>query len=218
MVRTCRGQYRYVVLEWRQKTIRKEKLSLSRQKITLLGIFALFLGPVLLVILMQSSWWQYRPPGLKNRGLLAQPPVHLSLNQTQSTEGKWLILYVLNQPCDQSCIENVTALRQIHRAAGKNSEHLAIVLLSETQATSALRSKLESIYPGFNFVTDSAATALNTLVTVNAMVTADSSDIHTYLLDPMLNVILAYGVGTNPGDVHKDLKRLLKWSDQENRR
>jgi hypothetical protein len=207
-----------VAIEWRQKTIRKEKLSLSRQKITLLGIFALFLGPVLLVILMQSSWWQYRPSGLKNHGLLVQPPVHLSLNLTQSTEGKWLILYVINQPCDQKCIESVTALRQIHRAAGKNSEHLAIVLLSETQATSALRSKLESIYPEFNFVTDSAATALNTLVTVKAMVTADSSDIRTYLLDPMLNVILAYGVSANLGDVHKDLKQLLKWSDQENRR
>ena len=92
-------------------------MSLSRQQLTLLGIFALFFGPVLLVILMRSSWWQYQPSGLKNQGLLIQPPVHVALNHTQSFDGKWLILYVLDQPCDQACIDAVTALRQIHRAA-----------------------------------------------------------------------------------------------------
>jgi len=128
---------------------------------------------------------------------------------------------VLDQPCDQACVENVTALRQIHRATGRYGEHLAIVLLSAGQTIPSLRTRLESIYPEFNFVADDADTALNTLATVNAMVaaaTTDSNDIHTYLLDPMLNVILAYEVSANPSDMHKDLKRLLKWSDQENRR
>ena len=101
-------------------------MSLSRQQLTLLGIFALFFGPLLLVMMMRSSWWQYQPSGLKNQGQLVQPPVTLSLNQTEAIDGKWLILYVLDQPCDQGCIESVTALRQIHRAAGRNGEHLAI--------------------------------------------------------------------------------------------
>ncbi len=195
-------------------------MSLSRQQFTLLGIFVLFFGPVLLVILMRSSWWQYQPAGLKNLGHLIQPPVRLSLNQPQGIEGKWLILYVLDQPCDQRCIENVTALRQIHRAAGRHGEHLAIVLLSETRTESALRSRLEFIYPEFIFIADSADTALTTLASVNADLAAamaNSKDIHTYILDPMLNVILAYGGSANPNDIHRDLKRLLKWSDQETR-
>jgi hypothetical protein len=33
----------------------------------------------------------------------------------------------------------------------------------------------------------------------------------------MLNVILAYEVGSNPNNIHKDLKRLLMWSDQESK-
>jgi hypothetical protein len=194
-------------------------MRLSRQQITLLGIFALFLGPVILVMMMRSSWWQYQPAGLKNHGQLVQPPVHLSLDQTQAIDGKWLILYVLDQPCEQLCIEHVTALRQIHRAAGRNREHLAIVLLSRTNAGPELQSRLESIYPEFEFVTDSEGTALTILETVNAGVanaTGDSNTLHTYVLDPMLNVILAYGVSANPNDIHKDLKRLLKWSDQGN--
>lgn len=196
-------------------------MSLSRQQLTLLGIFALFFGPVLLVMLMRSSWWQYQPSGLKNQGQLVQPPVHLSLDQTQDINGKWLILYVLDRPCDLGCIENVTALRQIHRAAGRNGEHLAVALLSNTQTDAELRSRLVAIYPEFSFLVDSGHTALKTLGDINTGLAKDKSDvdpIHTYLLDPMRNVILAYQTGADPTDIHKDLKRLLKWSDQESRK
>jgi len=195
-------------------------MSLSRQQFTLLGIFALFMGPVLLVILMRSSMWQYQPGGLKNFGHLIQPPVSLPLEHTQSIDGKWLILYVLDQTCDQLCIESVTTLRQIHRAAGRNGEHLAIVLLSQTPVDPVLRDRLATIYPEFEFIADSANTALGALTTINSDIrleNGDANSIHTYVLDPMLNVILAYGADANPNDLHKDLKRLLKWSDQERR-
>ncbi len=196
-------------------------MSLSRQQVTLLGIFALFLGPVILVILMRSSWWQYQPDGLKNHGYLVQPPVRLSLSldQAQDIDRKWLILYVLDPSCDQECIDHLTTLRQIHRATGRNSKHLAVVLLSKTNVKPALRSRLETIYPEFRFVTDSAATALKNLGSVNkelAINDENPNTLHTYILDPMLNVILAYGDSADPNDIHKDLKRLLKWSDQEN--
>ena len=195
-------------------------MSLSRQQLTLIGIFALFLGPVLLVILMRSAWWQYQPGGLKNQGLLVQPPVQLPLKPIPSVEGKWSILYVLDQPCQQVCIENVTALRQIHRATGRNREHLAIVLLSESQVDADLQVRLESIYPEFTLVTDPDGTGLKTLAVVNSNLAGDASvpgNMNTYVMDPMINVILAYEVDTNPADIHKDLKRLLKWSEKESR-
>ena len=195
-------------------------MSLSRQQLTLLGIFALFFGPVLLVMLMRSSWWQYQPAGLKNQGHLVQPPVHLSLEQIGDVDGKWLILYVLDQPCDQGCIENVTALRQIHRATGRNGKHLGVALLGNTTKDSELRIKLEAIYPEFRFPVDPGQTALETLENINmdlAMEKADSDNIHTYILDPMRNVILAYQTDADPADIHKDLKRLQKWSDKESR-
>jgi hypothetical protein len=220
MVRACCDQYPYVDIHQFQKPDRKQKMSLSRQQFTLLGIFALFIGPVLLVILMRSSWWQYQPSGMKNHGHLVQPAASLSLQQSADIENKWLVLYVLEQTCDQACIDSVTALRQIHRAAGRNGEHLAIALLSETPIDPALEARLEAIYPEFNFVADSSDTALTTLQSVNAQVPPDPAgpnDIRTYILDPRRNVILAYGANANPNDLHKDLKRLLKWSDQENR-
>jgi hypothetical protein len=190
-------------------------MSLSRQQLTLLGIFTLFLGPVLLVILMRSSWWQYQPSGMRNNGHLVQPPVSLVLGPAEDIDGKWLILYVLEQPCDQECIDYVTALRQIHRAAGRNANHLAIALLSASEAEPALRMTLEAINPQFNFVVDSGHTTLGTLASINAAITAEPATIRTYLLDPRRNVILAYPSSANPAYIHKDLKRLLKWSDHE---
>ena len=191
-------------------------MSLSRQQFTLIGIFALFFGPVMLVILMRSSWWPYQPAELKNHGHLVQPPVRLSMNLAPGFERKWIILHGLDLPCKQECIDYVTALRQVHRAAGKNREHLAIVLLSKTLPDPAQRSLLESIYPDFYFIEDEANSLINTLTSVHTGLgteTAVLNDIQTYILDPMQNVILAYWAGANPNDMHKDLKRLLKWAD-----
>jgi hypothetical protein len=188
-------------------------MSLSRQQITLIGIFTIFLGPVILVMLMRSSWWQYQPDGLKNFGHLVQPPVPLSLNIPADIDRRWIILYVLDQPCEQKCIKQVNSLRQIHKAAGRNREKLAVVLLSKTRPGSAQRATLETVYPEFRLATDDKATALATLQAVNnsvAINSGQSSAIRTYILDPVLNVILAYGVDANPNDIHKDLKQLLK--------
>jgi peroxiredoxin len=196
-------------------------MRLSRQQLTLIGIFALFMGPVLLVILMRSSWWQYQPGGLKNHGYLVQPPVKLQLDQTPGSDRKWLVLYVMEQPCEQECIDEVTALRQVHRATGRRGEHLAIGLLSKTTIDTRLKTKLVAIYPEFNLLTDSAGGAVASLEAINESMQAGQpglNNAHTYILDPMLNVILAYTADASPNDLHKDLKRLLKWSDQETRK
>ena len=194
-------------------------MSLSRQQFTLLGIFALFLGPVILVMLMRSSWWQYQPSGLKNYGQLLQPPVHLPLNETETIDHKWVILYRLEQACDQVCIEQVTSLRQIHRAAGRYRKQLAVVLLSKNVPESSQRLRLEAIYPNFIWINDGGGTTMATLDAINLDGTQESgqsNSFHTYILDPMLNVILAYGADADPNDIYKDLKRLLKWSERGN--
>ena len=77
---------------------------------------------------------------------------------------------------------------------------------------------VQSIYERFNFVSDIPATTIAKLQKINTTLssTADSPDsIHTYVLDPMHNVILAYGDEINPNYINKDLKRLLKWSKQD---
>ncbi len=193
-------------------------MNLSRQQMTLIGIFALFTGPIILVMLMRSSWWQYQPAGSKNHGYLVTPPVHISLLQNDEIDGKWMIFHVLDQECDEQCIDFVTSLRQIHRAAGRNKQYLAVVLLSRTSLAPQTRLVLESIYKEFQFVNDPSGAMIKTLKKVNADISTSSgksNDIHTYILDPMLNIILAYDQNSDSNDIYIDIKRLLKWSDQE---
>jgi hypothetical protein len=195
-------------------------MSLSRQQLTLIGIFALFFGPVILVMMMRSSWWQYQPANLKNEGYLVTPPTQLVLSPNEEFGKKWLILHVLDRPCEKACIDHVTALRQIHRATGRNQDHLGIVLLGKEAEDSDLQSRLEAIYPAFIQLSDPENLALPVLADINSKLadkSGESRPIQTYILDPMLNVILAYEVGSNPNNIHKDLKRLLKWSDQESK-
>ena len=195
-------------------------MSLSRQQLTLIGIFALFFGPVILVMMMRSSWWQYQPANLKNEGYLVTPPTQLVLSPNEEFGKKWLILHVLDKPCEKACIDHVTALRQIHRATGRNQDHLGIVLLGKEAEDSDLQSRLEVIYPAFIQLSDPENLALPVLADINSKLADKSGEsrlIQTYILDPMLNVILAYEVGSNPNNIHKDLKRLLKWSDQESK-
>jgi len=200
-------------------------MNLTRQQISLLAIFALFLAPVLLVLMMRSSWWQYRPAELKNLGHLVQPPAQLppaTLRHSGRVDleisGKWWLLYVLPGICDSECTDDLISLRQIHKAAGRQGQHLSIVILNENKADFRLQSSLESIYQELYFIADPPVETLAVLARVNAELTApkgQSNEIRTYIIDPMLNVVLAYRTDANPNDINKDLKRVLKWSKQD---
>ena len=205
---------------------------MTRQQITLLGIFALFLAPVLLVVLMRSSWWQYQPENFKNRGQLVQPPVQLPIGPVQADapdqdgnkslaaaiNGKWLLLYVMPENCDHKCTDDIVSMRQIHKAAGRQGKHLSIVVLNTNKTDLEIQSTIESIYQELDFITNPPAETLATLARISAGLASEqgrSNHVRTFVVDPLLNVMLAYGEDTNPGDISKDLKRLLQWSRQE---
>lgn len=207
-------------------------MSLSRQQITLLGIFAIFLAPVLLVVVMRSSWWQYQPEKFQNLGQLVQPPVQLpmafvavdpaaqdgSKSPFSAIRGKWLLLYVMPQDCDRSCINDIISLRQIHKATGRQGKHLALVILNTNKAGNEIQSTLESIYQELHYIANPGAETLATLTRISVSLKSQqgqSNHVRTFVADPMLNVMLAYGEDAKPGAINKDLKRLLKWSRQD---
>ncbi len=207
-------------------------MSMTRQQVTLLGIFALFLAPVLLVVMMRSSWWQYQPEKFKNRGLLVKPPVQLSVGTVQAdapeqdgtkslasaTNGKWLLLYVMPENCDRKCTDDIVSFRQIHKALGRQGKHLSIVILNTNKTGSEIQSKIESIYLELSFIANPPVETMATLAQIStdfASQQGQPAHVRTFVVDPMLNVMLAYGEDANPGDISKDLKRLLQWSRQD---
>ena len=192
-------------------------MSMTRQQTTLLGIFALFLAPLLLVIFMRSSWWGYQPEGHKNLGQLVEPPVQLHAGALPQ-EGKWLVLYVLPEDCEQKCTDDIVTLRQIYRATGRQGKHLSIVILNTNKADSEIQSRIESISGDLNFIANPPTEILASLARISADFATEQESpmqVRTFVADPMLNVMLAYGEDANPGDISKDLKRLLHWSRQD---
>ena len=205
---------------------------MTRQQITLLGIFALFLAPVLLVLIMRSSWWHFQPENFKNRGHLVQPPVQLpvGLVQTDASDrdgyeglsstinGKWLLMYVMPAICDRGCTDAIVSLRQIHKAVGRQGKHLSIVVLNTNKTGLEIQSTIESIYQELNFIANPPAETLASLARISSGFASEQgqqNQIRTFVSDPMLNIMLAYGEDANPGDISKDLKRLLNWSRQD---
>ena len=188
-------------------------MSLSRQQYTLIGLFALFFAPLILVMLMRSSYWDYRPAELKNNGQLVQPPLELAISE--DLKGEWLLMYVAPEICEDDCLSSIAALRQIYKASGRQQEHLRVVVLNAAGTNPDLASKVSAIYPGIVFQHPASAGTLQALRSLNSQLQAESGNpaaVHTYILDPMQNVILAYTADTFPSDINKDLKRLLKWS------
>ncbi len=194
-------------------------MKLTRQRITLLGLFALFFGPLVLVMLMRTSWWDYRPAKLRNHGRLVQPPFELQLHGSDAIDGKWLLLYRLPEPCQARCTETVTALRQIHKAAGRQRQRLAIVLLCAGAPAEGLRTRLHAIYPRLQYSVDESGETLAKLAQIEPAGGTGNGAAARYgifILDPAHRVVLAYNAEQNPSAINADLKRLLKWSKRDN--
>jgi hypothetical protein len=117
-------------------------------------------------------------------------------------------VHALPTACGADCEAAVTALRQVHRASGRDQSRLRILLLRRPgDAIDAER--IAAIYPVFLLATDRDGALSRELARIAG--TADAAG-NSYLLDPLGNIMMLYPAGYDPGDLKKDLKRLLTWS------
>lgn len=193
-------------------------MSVAKNRLVLVTIFALFFIPVIAAVLMQSRWWQFTPQHTVNRGTLVQPPVPIALSGTGpgGAPGTWSLLYPLAGGCTNRCQEDITGLRQIHRAAGRHREDLDVVVLGLDGFDPATRDRLLEIYAEFRLVEDPDGAGRRALELALERLGEDRSGARGrgYVVDPDGNLILAYPPHFNPSDMNKDLRRLLKGSER----
>lgn len=191
-------------------------------RLALLVIAAVFLLPLVLAWLMYNGTIDFRPAATRNRGALVQPPVAIEWEQlsVMRPDGNaqshlanhWAVLHAVPSDCGPSCVESVTALRQVHRAAGRNQARIRLVLLLEAP-DAALAERLQAIYPEFLLIPGSGATLRQALrqAALAAQGPPDAAG-GSYLVDPLGNIMMYYQPGSDPNDLKQDLKRLLTWS------
>lgn len=189
-------------------------------RVSLVIIAAMFLLPLLLAWFMYDGTITYKPAVTRNFGQLVEPPLPLDWKDASVIPGDgssgaaaaeefsrhWVILYRVAEHCPDSCAQEVSALRQIHRAAGRHQDRIRIALLLQNDAGYEVESELREMYSLFQLISDPSGSIGTTLER------AASGPGAVYLIDPLGNIMMTYKGGADPNDLKRDLKRLLTWS------
>ena len=185
---------------------------------------------ILLVLVCLSpalgSWWLMNftdmgaGRGQVNHGNLIQPPRTLpnlplfdpaSDKDSARLHGKWSLVYLLQGGCDEACERNLYKMRQLQMATGKHSHRLQRVLLSYGGDKNPLSARHITLYERQLI----ALIKQEALDIENFTLTPDDLPLRAgrlYVVDPLGNLMMSYGVEAEPSGIIKDLKRLLKYS------
>ena len=183
-----------------------------KQRIMLVGVFALFFVPIVLALVLRLN-----PAllGTVNKGVLIEPPRELNsaglkvlmtpYPDVPLLRETWSVLTLSNGTCDEKCSQNLYATRQARTAVNKDYDRVRRVLVVTETLTSENLEKLKAAHPDLTVVVTAAAWL--DAVRIGITKAAD-----TYIVDPRGYLFISYPVPTQSSDLLKDLKRLLKIS------
>lgn len=172
-----------------------------RSRLILVGLAALFLGPLLFS-------WAYRQLGLdwypapRLSGVLIQPPVAVPLDTVAAIPaGRWKL--VVAGPCDDACWKTLVDLRQIWRSLPRYQEALARLYVHPPgQGLSAERLQEQAGMVQFEDRNGRLLAALGDA--------ASPSDTAFVLVDPRNLAMLRFRKDYDPRAARKDLDHLLR--------
>lgn len=171
-----------------------------RSRLQLVLIAIAFAVPVLVALVLNSSWLRFQPGATRNFGTLIQPVIALAdlgLAEPGAAlgqgNGRWTVLWL--PVASGSCAAPLDLLRRVRLAEGRELDRVQVALSADClESPDARELKL-----------DVAATA------VLRQRTGDSAGA-LLVIDPYGNAMLRYPADFDPNHVKKDLARLLRYS------
>ena len=181
--------------------------SQKKGRLVLLTISFMFFAPMFLAMYLYFSDNAWRPAESTQHGVLVSPPVSLpdiALNPTNAQFREvWSLLVIASDHCDSPCVESLEHIRQIRLSLGPKITRLQTVFLpAENNAASQLD---PAAFPKLIITEPTTSLLVHDLV-------GNWSDGEIFLVDPFGNLMMSYPVGTDMGDIRKDLGHLLKIS------
>ncbi len=188
-----------------------------RSRLTIIVIVAFFVLPILVSWFLVFFTDYGRDSVGTQHGVLINPPRQLQdVQLTDPLTGektalyeKWTLFLPVSGDCDQTCRDNLYAVRQIRLAMGKEMQRMQRASYFQGRDQIENVDTLFADYAGHLvlFAKDvnadfAAKLRIESLDTTNAM----------YLIDPAGFVVICYPEGSNPSGIIKDLKRLLRIS------
>jgi len=183
-------------------------------QVKLLLVAALFFAPVIGAITLFFFLPQYIPAGRVNYGTLvspARPLPALGLTDVQgeaapaALQGKWTLLYLGSERCDEACAARLVLARQVRLALNEKRGRVQRAYLAPSvAAAAAARDALAAQHPDLVLVAGDAAVAARFF---------QPTDPHAlYLIDPLGNWLMVYTGEVEHKGLHRDLKKLLRIS------
>lgn len=177
----------------------------TRGRWTLIALFALFFGSMLVAGALRFSGWQ--PPGSRNHGELLKPPADLRALQPRLDDGSvyawqpqqrlWRIALAPPRDCGSACEALARDLDKVWQLFGHDADHVQILWIgTPPPAVRAL--------PQVRVLRADAA-LLDGLPRVH-----DAAGVPVYVIDPNGFVVLRYAPGFDPAGLRADLAKLLK--------
>lgn len=174
-----------------------------RNRLTLLGVIAVAVVPLLAAYLLFHSGWGAEPWGTTNNGVLLDPPIELNkLGLTgigadpAIAERSWHLIVVSDDDCVTDCAAALQQLRQLHVLLNKEAPRVLRTLVFLGAVPVERVKELRAQYPELGYAR------------------GHPGPLHAgvFIADPLGNVVLYYEFGQAGGPVLDDLKRLLKVS------
>jgi hypothetical protein len=170
----------------------------GRAQLALLALF--FAAPFALAWL--AYWLDWAPGATSNYGELVAPPRALSGAPLERLRGKWVLVTFDAATCDPYCERKLYFMRQLRRAQGRNQERVERLWLLTDGARPAPR--LLAAIAGTRLAPAAAHAP--------RFPAAGAVTDHIYLVDPLGNLMMRYPRDPDPGQMLKDLRRLLRTS------
>lgn len=156
--------------------------------------------------------------GTSNRGELIDPVrsvENMSLElmdgnrlDTNALKGNWTLITTGSSQCEETCMKNVYFIHQVRRLMGEERERIKrLFVLTDAVALQDFASKVEP-FGDMDVVTgnEQSRTTLLEQMTINGL----SPENRIFIMDPLANIMMVYNPDSNPEDIAKDFRRLLK--------
>jgi hypothetical protein len=176
--------------------------SKRRSRTVLILLFAMFLAPILVALLMQSTWFHVTFQPTRNFGELLQPVVPVPLGNAQQpgkatqAEAVWTLLYL--PPETGTNTDIVRLLQQVRLTQGRNQDRVKLELISGAVST------VDAIWR-----TQALSSAELIELRRKLGVGAEGA---VLILDPFRNAMMRHPGLIDGTKLRKDLARLLRAS------
>lgn len=189
-----------------------------KARLTLILLFALFLAPILIAVLLNSKWIDWEPAPERSHGTLVEPVVPLPDFELETADeqaisrdrllGRWILVQAEPGACGEACQERAYLLRQVRAGQNRHVPDIGLLMVTEAAPDRTLAEQLRALDPVFDVIGGPDAEAIRAVLPE-----VDSGGF--YIVDPDGNIMERFGLTADPTGIRKDLRRLLTWTVRE---